>query len=338
MRVGKDEEVTKMLLTRKDILSLEDLTREEILLILDQAVKFREVLSRPVKKVPALRGKSICTLFYEPSTRTRTSFELAAKILSADTTSITPSTSSVVKGESFRDTLLTLESMGIDLFVIRHPCAGAPLMASRIVRVPVINAGDGMHEHPTQGLLDLLTLLIVKGRIEGLTVTIVGDIAHSRVARSNLWGFTKMGAKVRLVGPPTLMPKGLESLGAETYTRLEPALEGADVVYVLRIQKERQDKGLLPSLREYTRLYGVTPEKLHLCNPGVIVMHPGPMNRGVEIEPEVADAGYSVITAQVANGVALRMALLYLLLGGAENPLASLQENIQLPLVGGPLS
>ena len=307
------------MLQRRHILGLEEMTPEEIQFVLDTADSMKEILSRPIKKVPALRGRTVCTLFYEPSTRTRSSFELAAKILSADTISITPSTSSVVKGESFRDTLLTLQAMGTDLFVIRHQCSGAPLFASKIVSVPVINAGDGMHEHPTQGLLDLLTLRAVKGRLSGLKVTIVGDIAHSRVARSNIWGFTKMGASVRLVGPPTLIPLGLEATGAKVYDRLEPALEGADVVYVLRIQRERMESGLLPSLREYTRLYSITPERLAKLTPAdVVVMHPGPMNRGVEISPEVADAGYCVVTEQVANGVALRMALLYLLLGGAD--------------------
>ncbi|MGQ9524406.1 MAG: aspartate carbamoyltransferase catalytic subunit [Armatimonadota bacterium] len=310
-----------MPLSRKHILSLQEMDAEEMRFILDTADSLREILSRPIKKVPALRGRTVCTLFYEPSTRTRTSFELAAKILSADTISISPSTSSVVKGESFRDTLLTLQAMGTDLFVIRHQCAGAPLFATRIVNVPVINAGDGMHEHPTQGLLDMLTLRAVKGRLEGLQITIVGDIAHSRVARSNAWGFTKMGASVRIVGPPTLLPPELEITGAKLYDKLEPAIEGADVVYVLRIQRERMDSGLLPSLREYTRLYGITPERLRrLAAPDVIVMHPGPMNRGVEISPEVADAGYCVVTDQVANGVAVRMALLYLLLGGANGP------------------
>lgn len=310
-----------MPLLRKHILGLQEMDAEEIQFILDTADSLREILSRPIKKVPALRGRTVCTLFYEPSTRTRTSFELAAKILSADTISIAPSTSSVVKGESFRDTLLTLQAMGTDLFVIRHQCAGAPLFATKIVNVPVINAGDGMHEHPTQGLLDMLTLRGVKGRLEGLNIAIVGDIAHSRVARSNAWGFSRMGASVRIAGPPTLLPPELEVTGAKLFDRLEPAIEGADVVYVLRIQRERMDSGLLPSLREYTRLYGITPERLRrLAAPGVIVMHPGPMNRGIEIDPEVADAGYCVVTDQVANGVALRMALLYLLLGGANGP------------------
>lgn len=306
-------------LSRRDILALEDLSAAEIELILDCSQSFTEVLRRRIKKVPTLRGRSVCTLFYEPSTRTRTSFELAAKFLSADTSSISPAQSSIVKGESFRDTLLTLQAMGTDLFVIRHPSAGAPEFASHVVRVPVINAGDGMHEHPTQALLDLLTLRAVKGRVEGLLVTIIGDVAHSRVARSNVWGLTRLGARVRLVGPTTLMPRGLDLPGVEIHDHLDAALEGADVAYVLRIQLERQDRGLLPSLREYSRLYGVTPERLKRAKPDVTVMHPGPMNRGVEIVPEVADAGYSVITDQVSNGVALRMALLYLLLGGPEN-------------------
>jgi len=310
-----------MLLHRRHILGLEGMPADEIIAILDTADTLKEILSRPIKKVPTLRGRSICTLFYEPSTRTRTSFELAAKILSADVSSLAPSTSSVTKGESFRDTLLTIQAMGTDLFVIRHPCAGAPLFASRIVNVPVINAGDGMHEHPTQGLLDMLTLRSIKGKLAGLQIAIVGDIAHSRVARSNAWGFATVGAAVRIAGPPTLMPPGLEATGARIYDHLEPAIEGADVVYVLRIQKERMDSGLLPSLREYTRLYGVTAERLsRYAAKDAIVMHPGPVNRGVEIAPDVVDAGYSVITDQVANGVALRMALLYLLLGGSDAP------------------
>jgi aspartate carbamoyltransferase catalytic subunit len=303
----------------RDILGLQEMNREEIEQVLESACSIREILDRPLKKVPTLRGKSICTLFYEPSTRTRTSFELAAKIMSADAINVSVSTSSVVKGEALKDTVLTLEALGIDLVVMRHSMSGAPAQAARWLGIPVINAGDGHHEHPTQGLLDLFTLRQVKGRLEGLNVAIIGDIAHSRVARSNLWGLTKMGAAVRVCGPATLLPAGVEAMGARATTRLEEALEGADVVYVLRLQLERQARGLLPSVREYSEQFGVTAGRLKGARPDVTVMHPGPMNRGVEISHDVADAGYSVITDQVTNGVAVRMALLYLLLGGPEN-------------------
>jgi aspartate carbamoyltransferase catalytic subunit len=286
-------------------------------LILRQSEAFRPILSRSIKKVPTLRGRWVALLFYEPSTRTRTSFEMAAKILSADATNISASASSVVKGESLRDTLMTLQAMSVDLVVMRHPHSGAPHYAAQVIDIPIINAGDGTHEHPTQGLLDLLTIRQEKGRLEGLNVTIVGDILHSRVARSNFWALTKMGANLRFVGPSTLLPPDFTEGKAKVFTRLEPALEGADVVYVLRIQKERQDSGLLPSFREYSRLYGINLKRLKLCAPDVTVMHPGPMNRGLEISAEVADSDYAVITDQVTNGVALRMALTYLLLGGS---------------------
>jgi aspartate carbamoyltransferase catalytic subunit len=299
----------------RHILGLQEMEPEEIRLVLASAASIRQILDRPIKKVPTLRGKSICTLFYEPSTRTRASFELAAKIMSADAINISTSASSVVKGESLKDTMLTLEALGIDLVVIRHSMSGAPAAAANWVRIPVINAGDGHHEHPTQGLLDLFTLQQVKGRLEGLRVTIVGDIAHSRVARSNLWGLTKMGAEVRVTGPATLIPAGIERLGARVCYPLEEALRDADVVYILRLQLERQERGLLPTLREYSEQFGVTVRRLESARPDVTVMHPGPMNRGIEISSDVADAGYSVITDQVTNGVAVRMALLYLLLG-----------------------
>ena len=305
-----------MQLSRKDILGLQEMTPDEIRLILDTAESNKEILSRPVKKVPILRGKSVCTLFYENSTRTRTSFELAAKIMSADVTSISTAGSSIQKGESFKDTLLTLDAMGTDLFVIRHGAAGAPHFAAHVVGSHVINAGDGMHEHPTQGLLDMLTIRENKGRIEGLVVLIVGDIMHSRVARSNLWGLSKMGAQVRLCGPGTLLPAEVEKLPVRVFTDLEAAIEGADVVNVLRIQLERMDRGFLPSIREYANLFGINKERLRRAKPDVLVMHPGPMNRGVEITPDVADGEFAVITDQVTNGVAVRMALLYLLLGG----------------------
>jgi aspartate carbamoyltransferase catalytic subunit len=300
----------------KDVLDLQSMTRSEIELVLRSAAALKEVLGRPIKKVPTLRGKSICTLFYEPSTRTRTSFEMAAKIMSADAINIATSASSVVKGESLKDTVLTLEALGLDLLVMRHSMSGAPAFAARTVRIPVVNAGDGSHEHPTQGLLDLFTLQQVRGRLDGLRVAIIGDIAHSRVARSNLWGLTKMGAEVRLAGPATLMPQGIERLGAQVCPSVEEAIRDADVVYVLRIQLERQERGLLPTLREYSERFGVTARRLERACPDVTVMHPGPMNRGIEIAADVADAGYAVITDQVTNGVAVRMAILYLLLGG----------------------
>jgi aspartate carbamoyltransferase catalytic subunit len=301
---------------RSDLLGLQELEPEEIRSVLEQARAFKEILSRRIKKVPALRGQSICTLFYEPSTRTRASFELAAKIMSADAINISSSSSSAVKGESLKDTVLTLEAMGIDLLVIRHPMAGAPSFAAQVARIPVINAGDGQHEHPTQGLLDMFTMREVKGRLEGLKVAIVGDITHSRVARSNMWGLLKMGAEVRVAGPATLLPAGIERLGVRVFTDVDQAVEGADVVNVLRIQLERQAKGLFPTLREYSERFGVNVRRLKRADPDVMVMHPGPMNRGLEIADDVADAGYSVITDQVTNGVAVRMALLYLLLGG----------------------
>jgi aspartate carbamoyltransferase catalytic subunit len=305
---------------RADILGLQEMDPEEIRSLLGQARAFKEILSRRIKKVPTLRGQSICTLFYEPSTRTRASFELAAKIMSADAINVASSSSSVVKGESLKDTVLTLEAMGIDLLVIRHSMAGAPAFAAQVARVPVINAGDGLHEHPTQGLLDLFTMQEVKGRLEGLKVAIVGDIAHSRVARSNLWGLLKMGAEVRVVGPATLIPAGIERLGVRVFTDVGEALTGVDVVNVLRIQLERQERGLFPSLREYSERFGVNACRLERANPDVTVMHPGPMNRGLEIADDVADAGYAVIVDQVTNGVAVRMALLYMLLGrGADD-------------------
>jgi len=305
-----------MQLQRKDILGLQEMTPAEMRLILETAASHKEILSRPIKKVPILRGKSICTLFYENSTRTRTSFELAAKIMSADTTSISVAGSAINKGESFKDTLLTLEAMGIDLFVIRHGASGSPHFAARTVKSHVINAGDGTHEHPTQGLLDMLTILENKGQFEGLKVLIVGDIMHSRVARSNIWGLSKMGAEVRVCGPSTLLPAEIEKLPVKVFTNLDEALHGANVVNVLRIQLERMDRGFFPSVREYSRLFGINKDRLRKCKRDVLVMHPGPMNRGVEISPEVADGEFAVIADQVTNGVAVRMAILYLLLGG----------------------
>ncbi len=308
-----------MKLERKDILGLQEISPDEIRLILDTAESNKEILSRPVKKVPILRGKSVCTLFYENSTRTRTSFELAAKIMSADTTSISTSGSSIQKGESFKDTLLTLEAMGVDLFVIRHSASGAPHFAAKTVKSHVINAGDGMHEHPTQGLLDMLTIRENKGGFEGLKVLVVGDIMHSRVARSNLWGLSKMGAEVSLCAPQTLLPAEMDRLPVKVFTDLDEAIEDVDVVNVLRIQLERMNRGFFPSIREYSTLYGINKDRLRKAKPDVLVLHPGPMNRGIEIMPDVADGEFAVITDQVTNGVAVRMALLYLLLGGGGN-------------------
>ncbi len=304
---------------RKDLLDLQSLPADEIVYLLDTAQSFKEIVARPVKKVPTLRGKSVATVFFEPSTRTRTSFEHAAKILSADTYGLTATTSSATKGESLKDTMLTLDAMGIDAFVIRHPMSGAAALAAQYVpHKTVINAGDGTHEHPTQGLLDLLTIREAKGRIAGLTVAIVGDILHSRVARSNIWGLHALGAHVRLVGPSTLMPADAESLPVAVYTNLKRGLDGADVVNVLRIQLERQDAAFFPSVREYARLFGVSKDALKAAAPDVVVLHPGPMNRGVEIASSLADDGeVALITNQVTNGVAVRMATLFWLMGAA---------------------
>ena len=301
---------------RKDLLDLQSLSADEINYLLDTAQSFKAIVERPVKKVPTLRGKSVATLFFEPSTRTRTSFEAAAKIMSADTYSLAGTTSSSVKGESLKDTMLTLDAMGIDAFVIRHSFSGAAHLAAKYVpNKPVINAGDGTHEHPTQGLLDLLTIRQVKGRLKGLTVAIVGDVLHSRVARSNIWGLHTMGANVRLVGPPTLLPADASQLPVEVYTNLEAGLRGADVVNILRIQLERQDAAFFPSVREYAKLFGVSKAKLKEAAPDVTVLHPGPMNRGLEIASALADDDIAVITEQVTNGVAVRMAVLFWLMG-----------------------
>jgi len=301
----------------KDLLGLEELTAEEIEYILDQAEGFREISERPIKKVPTLRGKTVVLFFYEPSTRTRTSFDVAAKRLSADTFSLAGSTSSIVKGETLADTARNLEAMKPDAIILRHSSSGAPHLLAGLVRSSVINAGDGTHEHPTQGLLDMLTMRQIKGRLEGLKVAIIGDIAHSRVARSNMIGLGKMGAEVRVSGPPTMLPIGLEeAYEARVFLRPEEAIEGADVVMMLRVQMERAKAPLFPGLREYSRLYGLNAKRLNLAAPDAIVMHPGPMNRGVEISPEVADGPRSVILDQVTNGVAVRMALLYILIGG----------------------
>jgi aspartate carbamoyltransferase catalytic subunit len=305
-----------MRLANKDILDMESLSVEEIQAILDTAETRKEISTRPIKKVPTLRGKTIIHFFYEPSTRTRTSFEIAAKRLSADTVSISASTSSIAKGETLVDTAKNLEAMNPDAIVVRHHAAGASHMLARLVQASVINAGDGMHAHPTQALLDMMTVREKKGRLAGLRIAIIGDIAHSRVARSNIVGFIKMGAEVILAGPPTMMPIGVETLGVLVRYHVQEAIKDADVVMVLRIQKERQHAFVFPSEREYAQCYGLTQEKLAGAKEDILIMHPGPINRGIEISPEVAEGPYSVILEQVANGVAIRMALLYLLLGG----------------------
>lgn len=304
--------------TRRHLLGLEDLSREEIEIVLDTADSMKDILARPIKKVPALRGRAVLTLFHEPSTRTRVSFELAGKYLSADTVSVSAAASSAAKGETLADTALNVERMGVDAIVLRHPAAGAPHQLARCVRVSVINAGDGMHEHPTQGLLDLFTIRERKGRVAGLKVAIVGDVLHSRVARSDAWGLTRLGAEVCLAAPATLLPPGGEGFppGVRLHTRLEPALEGADVVIALRIQQERQERGLFPSLNEYARFWGITSQRLDLAAPDALVMHPGPVNRGVELASDVLDGPRSVVLDQATGGVAVRMAVLYLLLGG----------------------
>jgi aspartate carbamoyltransferase catalytic subunit len=300
----------------KHILGTEQLSKADIELILDTADSFKEINSREIKKVPTLRGKTIVNLFYEASTRTRTSFEIAGKRLSADTINMTASASSVTKGETLEDTARNIEAMKPDIIVMRHSASGAPHYLAERIDCSVINAGDGAHEHPSQALLDLLTIRQHKGRLEGLTVAIVGDISHSRVARSNLYAMTRMGMKVRLCGPGTMVPRGIEKLGAEVFTDMDEAIRDADVVMMLRIQLERQGKTLLPTLREYARFYGLNPTRLTLAKKDAIVMHPGPMNRGVEISSYVADGDQNVILEQVENGVAVRMALLYLVAGG----------------------
>jgi aspartate carbamoyltransferase catalytic subunit len=302
--------------TKKDLLGVRELEVEEIEHILKLAASLKEINTRPIKKVPTLRGKTVVHLFYEPSTRTRTSFDVAAKRLSADTYSIAASSSSLVKGETFLDTLKNLEAMSPDVFVIRHPVSGTPQRLARRTSVSVVNAGDGMHEHPSQALLDLLTISERKGGFKDLTVAIIGDIYHSRVARSDIWALTKMGARVLACGPPTLIPPHLEGLGVRVYWRLEDVIPQADVLIVLRLQKERQQQMLLPSLREYSICYGLNRRRMELARDDVIVMHPGPMNRGVEISPDVADGPHSLILDQVANGVAVRMAILYMVAQG----------------------
>ncbi|MFO7569670.1 MAG: aspartate carbamoyltransferase catalytic subunit [Smithellaceae bacterium] len=308
-----------MKLAKKDVLGIADMPVEEIELILETAESFLEISTRDIKKVPTLRGKSIINLFYEASTRTRTSFEIAGKRLSADTINISASTSSTVKGETLIDTARNLEAMNPDIIVLRHSAAGAPHLLASLVKQSIINAGDGAHEHPSQALLDMMTIKEKKGRLAGLKVALVGDILHSRVARSNIYGLSKMGAEVVVAGPATMLPRDIDQMGVRAYTRIEDAIADADVVMMLRIQLERQKQNIFPSLREYAQHYCLNRKNFKLAKPDAIVMHPGPMNRGVEISPDIADdPDVSVILDQVNNGVAVRMALLYLLSGGNE--------------------
>jgi aspartate carbamoyltransferase catalytic subunit len=305
-----------MKLKSRHLLGLEGMSQQEITLILDTAETFKEILARPIRIVPTLRGVGVVNLFYEPSTRTRISFELAEKRLSAEVVNFSASTSSIKKGETLKDTVRNIEAMKIDMVVVRHQSSGVPYFLTQCLNASIINAGDGAHEHPTQGLLDLLTIREKYKSIKGLKVVIVGDIKHSRVARSDIWGFSALGADVSVCGPATMLPVEIEKMGIKAYSDLDKALEGADVINVLRIQMERQQSGLLPSLREYTNKFGITGERLGRLNRNFTIMHPGPINRGVEITPEVADGPHSVILDQVTNGVAIRMAVLYLLSGG----------------------
>ncbi len=301
--------------TRKHLLGLEELSAEEITFILDRADSFKEICTRPNKKVPALVGRTLVNMFFENSTRTNISFQLAARRLSADILQFSKTGTSVSKGETMVDTALNIEAMGVDVMVLRHGASGAPWKLAKAVKCSVVNAGDGQHEHPTQALLDLYTIREVRGRIEGLTVGIVGDIAHSRVARSNIWGLTKLGARVMLVGPTTLMPREVEKMGVEICHDMDKALRECDVLNMLRIQFERQGEHPFPSIREYKQMFGLTKERLKKGKPDLTVMHPGPVNRGVELSPEVADGPQSVILKQVSNGLAVRMAVLQLVAG-----------------------
>lgn len=311
-----------MVWNKKDLLGLEYLSREEIEFILYTAAGFKEVTTRQIKKVPALRGKTVVNLFYEPSTRTRTSFELAAKRLSADVVNVAAESSSVKKGETLIDTGRNIEALKIDIIVVRHDCSGAPNILARNVGCSVVNAGDGWHEHPTQALLDMFTLKENRGKIEGLRVSIIGDIAHSRVARSNIWGLTKLGAKVTVCAPSILIPEGIEQMGVRTTTDLEEAIKDADAINVLRMQFERDSALAFPSRMEYFKKFGITTERLNKCKKNIIVMHPGPINRGIEMSSEVADGANSVILDQVTNGIAVRMAVLYLVAHARTQPAA----------------
>lgn len=301
--------------SHKHILGLDQLSPEDIHLILQTAESFKEISSRSIKKVPTLRGKTVVSLFFEPSTRTRLSFEIAAKRMSADTFSISAATSSTTKGETLIDTARNLEAMNTDVIIIRHSCSGTPHMLAKNIKTSVINAGDGTHEHPSQGLLDLMTVKEHKGSIKGLKIAIIGDIAHSRVAHSNIIGFSKMGAEVSVCGPATLIPAEVEQMGAKVFLSVSEAIEDADVVMPLRIQKERQKDPLIPSFKEYATFFGINREVLKAAKPDALVMHPGPVNRGIELAPDIADGSRSVILDQVTNGVAVRMALLYLIMG-----------------------
>lgn len=303
-----------MNLKRKDLLGIQDLSKEEILFILETTKSFREVLDRPIKKVPTLRGRTVVNLFFEVSTRTRMSFELAEKRLNADILNFSTANSSLIKGESLLDTAKNILAMKVDCFVLRHPVPGTPHLLARELPIPIINAGDGAHEHPTQALLDIYTIRERKKRIKGLKIAIIGDITHSRVARSNIWGLSKLGAEVRVCGPPTLIPPLIEEMGVEVFYLPEDALREVDIVMMLRIQKERQHEGLLPSISEYIEFFSLTEDRLNLAREDVLVMHPGPVNRGVELPARIADGKKSVILDQVVNGVAVRMAVLYLLL------------------------
>jgi aspartate carbamoyltransferase catalytic subunit len=304
--------MTQQMWVRKDLLGLEELTREEIELVLETAESFKEVSSREIKKVPALRGKTVVNLFYEPSTRTRVSFEVAAKRLSADVINIATETSSVRKGETLIDTGKNIQALNADVIVMRHNYSGAAVVLARNVDISVINAGDGWHEHPTQALLDMFTLKQKRGRIEGLRIAIVGDIAHSRVARSNIWGLTKLGAAVTVCAPPVLIPPAIEQMGVRVTHDMDEALKDADAVNVLRMQFERDGLDAFPRQMEYFRAYGITKERLSRARKDIIVMHPGPLNRGIEIESDIADGDNSVILEQVTNGIAVRMAVLFL--------------------------
>ena len=310
---------TEYIFTHKHILGIEQLSVDDIIHILTTARSFKEISNRSIKKVPTLRGKTIVNIFFEPSTRTRLSFEVAAKRMSADTFNISASTSSATKGETLIDTARNIQAMNPDIIVMRHAFSGAPHLLKQYIEASIINAGDGTHEHPSQGLLDLMTVLQYKKTIEGLKVAIIGDIAHSRVARSDIQGFTKLGAQVRISGPATFIPKGIEELGAQICATPKEAVDDADVVMALRIQKERQNDSLIPSLREYATHFGINKDLLRHSKPDALVMHPGPINRGVEMNPDVADGPQSVILDQVTNGVAIRMALLYLVMGGDKN-------------------
>ncbi len=300
----------------KHILEIEQFSAADIHHILQTARSFKEISNRSIKKVPTLRGKTVINLFFEPSTRTRLSFEVAAKRMSADTFNISASTSSATKGETLIDTARNLEAMNPDIIIMRHEFSGAPHLLTKYIKASIINAGDGTHEHPSQGLLDMLTVMEHKGRIEGLKIAILGDIAHSRVARSDILGFTKLGARVSVAGPATFIPPGIEKLGAEVSPSIAQAVRDADVVMALRIQRERQNDPLIPTLREYASFFGINKKLLESAKEDAIIMHPGPINRGVEMNPDVADGPHSVILDQVTNGVAVRMALLYLVMGG----------------------